>query len=71
MTTGFYDRDLPSQCHCIIVAFFLQASFDYFISGVIFKMTSQSTVLKVEYGAAMTSGMMFGFIGKFLMMLQS
>ena len=27
MTTGFCDRDLPSQCHCILVAFFLYASF--------------------------------------------
>ena len=31
MTTGFSDRDLASQCHCIPVAFFLHASCHYLL----------------------------------------
>ena len=31
VTTGFSDRDLASQCHCIPVAFFLHASCHYLL----------------------------------------
>ena len=45
-----------------------------FGTGLISKMTSvgeSQVVLKVEHGAAMTSEMIFGSMGKFLIMFQS
>ena len=36
MTTGFCDRDLPSQCHCIPAAFFLHASCHYLFTAYLF-----------------------------------
>ena len=33
MITDFCDRDLPSQCHCIHVAFFLHGSRHYLFAA--------------------------------------
>ena len=41
MTTGFCDRDIPSQCHCIPVAFFLYASCHYLFAAYLFSFKCQ------------------------------
>ena len=41
MTTGFSDRDLPSQCHCIPVALFLHFFCHYLFAAYLFSFQCQ------------------------------
>ena len=41
MTTGFCDRDLPSQCRCIPAAFFVHASCHYLLAAYLFSFQCQ------------------------------